>query len=392
MGGCNVGAKTTVHSTYLPDAAAHGAEIFTHVLARAVEPLAERRWRVLYTLQDGADRVVPIRAVVAPVVVLAAGTFGSNDILLRSRERGLSVSDRLGHRFSTNADAIAFGYNNRVAINAIGVGHPPRARVAPPGPAVSGLIDLRRRQDPLDRLVVVEAAVQSALAPMLPLVMAALAPSGSHADRTLQSFLDEAQRTAKSLLKGAYEGAVRNTQVFLAVGHDRAAGQLILNHDRVEVSWPDAVQDPVYEHIKAALEKATAATGGTYVPNPVSNRFLGGNLFTVHPLGGCSMGRDRTAGVVDHKCRVFDADPGKPHDAIHAGLYVCDGSVIPRSLGVHPLLTITALSERAMLLLARDVGRDLPDEAAADTATEGLANESPGFAARLLRRVGLGAP
>jgi cholesterol oxidase len=39
---------------------------------------------------------------------------------------------------------------------------------------------------------------------------------------------------------------------------------------------------------------------------------------------------------------------------VHEGLYVMDGSLMPRSLGVNPLLTITALSERAMLHLARD--------------------------------------
>jgi cholesterol oxidase len=54
---------------------------------------------------------------------------------------------------------------------------------------------------------------------------------------------------------------------------------------------------------------------------------------------------------VNHKCQVFD---GKSEDGVHSGLYVCDGSVIPRSIGVNPLLTITALTERAMVHLARD--------------------------------------
>lgn len=391
MGGCNVGAKTTVHNTYLADAVHHGAQLFTHACVRAVEPAGGAKWRVYYQRQDVADASMPVRAVTAGMVVIAAGTLGSNEILMRSRERGLKISDRLGKRFSSNADAIAFGYNNKVPVNAVGVGHPPRKDVPRPGPAVIGLIDLRRREEELDRLIVVDAAVQSSMAALLPFALPAGAVLGTATEKGLKSFLDEMQRTAQSVVQGAYRGAVHNTQVFLAIGNDKAAGELVLESDQIAIAWPKALEDPVYEHIGAALEKAVAATGGTYIPNPVSKSFLGGNLFSVHPLGGCAVAQDRTGGVVDHKCRVFDADPAKPADAVHPGLYVCDGSVIPRSLGIHPLLTITALAERAMLLLARDQGRELsvdPIQSATprDLRT-GASLPKPSFAARILKRM-----
>jgi cholesterol oxidase len=73
------------------------------------------------------------------------------------------------------------------------------------------------------------------------------------------------------------------------------------------------------------------------------------------------MGRERGSGVVDHKCRVFDAGAGAGAADVHDGLYVIDGAVMPRSLGVNPLLTITALAERAMLHLAADRGLSFDD-------------------------------
>src|SRR5690606_18274201 len=149
-------------------------------------------------------------------------------------------------------------------------------------------------------------------------------------------------------------------QTFLVMAHDDGKGRIVMNGDDIQVDWPGVAGQRVFSEIEANLIKAASANGATYIRNPIQNTFLGKNLITVHPLGGCGIGFDRTVGVVDDTARVFDAASSDPQ-AVHRGLYVCDGSIIPRPLGVNPLLTITALSERAMIHLARDLGRALTD-------------------------------
>ncbi len=65
------------------------------------------------------------------------------------------------------------------------------------------------------------------------------------------------------------------------------------------------------------------------------------------------MGEDAGQGVVNHKGQVFSGASGSE---VYPGLYVADGAVIPTSLAVNPLLTISAVSERNMSLLAADRG------------------------------------
>lgn len=370
MSGCNVGAKTTVHSTYLSEAHRFGAELFTEVSARFVEkldgscPAAEAegyRWRVVFERLDGDRSIVGRGSVMAHKVVIAAGTLGSTEIMMRSRERGLKVSAALGQRFCTNADAIAMGYNNDILINGVGTGRQERRKAPKVGPGVSGMIDLRQGRDLEQQLVIVEAAIQSAMAPLLPMLFAAGGAIGEDMDSGLRDKIDEIARTAQSMILGAYTGAVSQTQTFLAVGHDDHSGEIVFEDDQVSIRWPDAAKQAVFKRIEEALRPVVAATGGTYVPNPVSSRWLGGNLLTVHPLGGCVMGDHAGVGVVDHRCRVFNGEAalngtGGGADAVHEGLYICDGSVIPRPLGVHPLFTITAVAERAMALLMREKG------------------------------------
>ena len=58
------------------------------------------------------------------MLIIAAGALGSTELLLRSRETGLALSDRLGHGFSANGDIIAFGYGGERRVHAVGIGHP----------------------------------------------------------------------------------------------------------------------------------------------------------------------------------------------------------------------------------------------------------------------------
>jgi cholesterol oxidase len=284
--------------------------------------------------------------VTADLVMLAAGTLGSTEILLRSREQGLALSDRLGRSFSANGDIIAFGYGAKLPVNAIGVGHPSKVEGLDVGACVSGQIEIVDEQDLANSLTIQEGVLPSALAPILP---ALFIPNG----RLLGAL--------KSLIAGVYKGPFASLQTFFAVSHDTASGRLVLEDDRIALAWPGAKDEPVYRRLDAALEALVRQAGGSYVKNPLAGTMMGQQPATAHPLGGCGMGAERGAGVVNHKCQVFDASPGAGTADVHDGLHVIDGAIMPRSLGVNPLLTITALAERAMLHLALDRGLTFDD-------------------------------
>jgi len=97
--------------------------------------------------------------------------------------------------------------------------------------------------------------------------------------------------------------------------------------------------------------------GASFNANPFAMTAFGGNRIIAHPLGGCAMGETVETGVVAPDGRVFD--PTKGPKGVHDGLYVCDGAAIPSAVGVSPLLTITALAERAMILAAEQLHRTL---------------------------------
>ena len=362
VGGCNVGAKNTVALTYLPEAKRHGAEIFTHAKVLYVEKLGDGTWSVTVERLDEEKSAKPVHfKIEAAMVVMAAGTLGSTEILLRSRARGLPLSDRLGQRFSANGDIIAFGYGAKLRVSSIGIGHPKKIDGFDVGAAVSGQIEIVDTDDLSHSMIIQEGAMPSALAPLLPVMFV---PNG----RILGAL--------QSLVSGVYKGPFQSLQTFFAVSHDSASGRFALDDDRLVLSWPNAKDEPVYARLDAALEKIVGAAGGKYVKNPLAGTVMGQQPATAHPLGGSGMGAERADGVVDHMGRVFDGRAGRDSTAVHEGLFVIDGSIIPRSLGCNPLLTITALAERAMLHVGRERGLDMGDVAVTHHRT--VAATAPG--------------
>ena len=106
-------------------------------------------WLVSYRRQHTGCFDVDEQAVRASCVILGAGALASTKILLRSKERGLDVSDKLGKRFSTNGDALGFSYNGDRKTNSVGrktekEPNTENDRHEPPGPCITSVLDFRK--------------------------------------------------------------------------------------------------------------------------------------------------------------------------------------------------------------------------------------------------------
>jgi cholesterol oxidase len=335
--GCNMGAKNTVGITYIADAVDHGATVLCESRAQSISK-TERGWEVV--VQD-LSREDASRRIEASIVVLAAGTMGTNELLLRAQQRGLTLSAKLGEKFSANGDDLVFASNLDVPVNAVATGFPPRGpRGGPPvGPHSMALIDLGDEQGPL---WVHDGTMLT--------MMAALAP--------LKDLLKlNVVRAIRLLKQGIYGDELSRSQILYIVSHDDASGRLKLQNDNVFVDWPGYSAAPERVRAEQKVKAMVEAMGGEFYTNPFTMTAFGGNRIIAHPLGGCAMGETAEDGVVAPDGRVFD--PTKGPKGVHDGLYVCDGAAVPSAIGVSPLLTITALAERAMMLMAERLHRRL---------------------------------
>jgi choline dehydrogenase-like flavoprotein len=366
--GCNHGAKQSLDLGLLASAHAAGARVYTGATVQYLEPGlgTERGWTLLVAHTDERLRRrqvnPPLITVSARRVILAAGALGSTEILLRSARRrpGLRLSPRLGKGFSANGDMLAMLSDTAQEAHAVADESvdPLRPSGRGVGPTITGMVDLRRG-DPDTDMVVQDLAVPGPLARVF-----------SELFTTAASFADLGEPDLRRHGAGRDPCAVdpdrlRRSLGVAVIGRDTGEGELRwpegadgpMDDGILQVHWPALKDDPrlARRHERLAQLLARSGLGGRVLPNPlwqiappaVARQFglRAGPLVTVHPLGGCAMGETVAQGVVDDLGRVFDAaSPG----AVHDGLVVLDGSIIPGSLGINPALTIASIALRAV--------------------------------------------
>lgn len=397
VSGCNHCAKNTLTMNVLPLAKTRGAELFVGVTAVRIEragdsPAPETaRWAVTCRRTAALDLIrdsqmcepsTPLHesfVVRARTVILAAGALGSTELLLRSQTDQLRFSSCLGHRFSGNGDSLDFGYGQRSRVDAVAETlDQPDAPYRKVGPTILGVVRASTRHG---AALIEDGAVPSAINKLFGTLLSTAALPYAYTNNGLTGFH---QRFDDIDPLALHPRADQHAQVLLSMGIDRGDGQLSLDATgKLRIDLHAVGADPCYAHTHrrySAAQSAGGFDGGYYLRNPLFkalpegfealDRGVPGRAATVHPIGGCVMGRDRRCAVVDHLGTVYDGAAAAAPGALHEGLHVLDGAILPLPLGANPLLTIAGLARRAARIIAgRDAGAGAADQVSRQLAS-----------------------
>jgi cholesterol oxidase len=311
--GCQVKAKNTLDLNYLAVAEQKGAEIRPLHVARSIGREGTA-YRVNYeVIQNG--KLVP-GSQTAEKVILAAGSLGSTELLLRSRDQYKTlpaVSQFLGRNWSSNGDFLTPAiYGNRDIS-------------AWEGPTITSAINFMEEGIDGQRFTIEDGGFPRFLVNWL------------QAEKSRGASVNLFVKVLSEVMESD-EGQI---MPWFANGVDAANGRLFLKRTwyspsrrKLDLEWDLNKSKALFDAVLKTHMRLASATGGRVSVSPLWNYF--NLLVTPHPLGGCNMGQSESDGVVNHLGEVF----GYPN------LYVADGAIIPEAVGINPSRTIAALAER----------------------------------------------
>ena len=315
--GCRLDAKRAMHVSYLPRAVAAGARVRAGVEARELIREGGRvrgvRCMVMRAPEpDGADAAADGLGdeleVRARAVILAGGAIGTPELLLRSRVR--SESGQIGRNLHIHPSAwigALFGEEVR---------------------GWDGIMQSYYVDEWKEMGLLMEAT-------FTPLAFGAqwLPGTGSeHAQRVLAY--------DRLCSNGVQLSDASSGRVSLGVDGSTRIAYRLRRHDARKLTFGiaraaeiffAAGASEVYSQVRGipVIERGRVAEFEAADPPPAAMR-----LEAFHPMGTARMAADPREGVVGTDGSVHGTE----------GLYVADGSLFPTSLGVNPMMTISAMS------------------------------------------------
>lgn len=330
MTGCRHGAKNTLVKNYLGLAEKAGAQVFPMTTVTGFQQRPDGSWEI-HTVRTGRWARKSSRTFTAGQLILAAGTWGTQNLLFKMRDTGTlpKLSDKLGVLTRTNSESIVgagrlearpdLDLTHGVAITS-SIHPSPDTHVEPcrygKGSNAMGLLQTLMTDGP--------------------------GPQGSDVPRWKQLFLNAGEDPRGMLRMLSPRRWSERTMISLVMQHldnsittytkKGVLGRRITSkqgHGEPNPTWI-----PVGNEVTRRIaKKIDGVAGGTW-----------GELFniplTAHFLGGAAIGDSAEHGVIDPYQRVY----GYPT------LHVMDGAAISANLGVNPSLSITAQAERATSL------------------------------------------
>jgi cholesterol oxidase len=337
--GCLPAARLTLNKSlfsHLLQDPTSGVALWPKAEAQQIRKIDGGYEVVVHDHRDAGDE----QTVSATMVFLAAGTLGTTELLLRSQAaETLKLSDTVGSRFSTNGDFGAFVVNTAQRVSS--------TRGPVNSCEVKALVDGTH-------ITIEDCAIPSMFASLASTALAVLDNAVkrkmfnerlrlawlTHAIPDLRDFLPHLPDTYDPNDMRTEAEYVNNIFFFNVMGQDDASGRFSLDGDDLKLSWQHPIADhPTFKKADELCRQFAGAMGGDYVA--LWDALPRKKLTIPHPLGGCTIGANRTEGVIDEYGRVYDAGADNV-SGTHDGLFVVDGSAIPGALAVNPTLTITA--------------------------------------------------
>ncbi|MCM3780434.1 GMC oxidoreductase [Microbacterium hydrocarbonoxydans] len=331
MVGCRVGAKNTLMKNYLHLAERRGAVIEPLRTVTEVRALAGGGFAVT-TQRSGSWPSRRRRTVRARQVVLAAGTWGTQQILHRMKADGAlpRVSDAVGRLTRTNSEALDGAVATRV----------PKDLELARGIAITTSFHVDERTHVENVRYGPGSNLMGALATIM-------VPGDVSLGRRLGLLVRHALRAPLRQLRlgslrrwserGIIALVMQTADNSLTLSLRRRFGRSVLTSAQGH-GEPNPSHLPQAHRAAKTIARRVQQEGGVTTEARGSWPEVFGIPLTAHFLGGAVISESPASGVVDEFHRVWG----------HPDLHVVDGAAVPANPGVNPSLTITALAERAM--------------------------------------------